>query len=102
MAKQVKWNKLKIDEFLELSGINYGITAYDSIKCKEMKQVFEMHCLGDTNEKICQAINADINVVKDYIRYFKDVYDEVQPYSKYLTPRINLTKYELNNSLSED
>lgn len=98
MARQVVWDDLKRFEFLDLSGISRRVAEYNRDIDNLAKDVFLMHTDDFTDEEIADELDLEVKAVKRMVREFKDIYDEVQPHSKYLKPRANLTQYDLRKA----
>lgn len=94
MSKQVPWNKIILETFLEESGINDRIELGDD-KAKILSEIIRTRVAGWTIVKQADEFNISIDTVNKYIRELKDLYDETQKYSVILPPR-RLDPYELD------
>lgn len=96
MVRQVAWNKVIFEAFMEESFINRRIELGD-IKAKEMYDIMEKRIAGWSIEKYHMETGLSIKVINENIKELKQLYDSTQKYSKILPPRTNLTKWEVRN-----
>lgn len=83
--KQVDWTPQRYATFCELT----YMTDYQ-------RQVMDLHVIKDMDDlNIALATDSSVSTVQRAIRDCKDMYDIVQPYSRFLEKR-RLTKKELN------
>lgn len=86
MSKQVPWNKIILETFLEESGINDRINLGDE-KAVILSHIMRTRCANWTIVKQAEEFNISVDTVNKYIRELKDLYDETQKYSVILPPR---------------
>lgn len=76
MAKQVAWNKIIIEEFIELAALN---------KTEEM--IIRTRAAGWTITRQSMEFNMSTASISRIIKRLKKKYDDVQKYSVILPPR---------------
>lgn len=94
MSKQVPWNKIILETFLEESGINDRIELGDD-KAKILSEIMRTRCANWSIVKQSEEFNISVDTVNKYVRELKDLYDETQKYSVILPPR-RKDPYELD------
>lgn len=76
MSKQVPWNKVLYDEFVELGGLS------------EMEQVIlKTRMQGMTRTEQCELLQISMSTLDRAISRLKVKYDNVQKHSEVLPPR---------------
>ena len=76
MAKQVPWNRVIYDEFVELGSLN-----------EFEKRLLKDRMMGMTISQMTIEYNCSEATISRTIKKLKKVYDDVQPHSKKLPPR---------------
>lgn len=76
MAKDVRWNKVLVDEFIRLGSLS---------ELEEKVLITRAKCWTRTQQ--CIEFDISMSMLDRTIRSLKDKYDDVQPYSSILPPR---------------
>ena len=74
--KQVPWNKIILEEFINLA-----------LLTKEEEMIMRTRVAGWTISKQAETFGMSESTVNRYIKQLKEKYDNVQPYSVILPPR---------------
>lgn len=76
MAKQVPWNKIILERFIELA-----------LLTKDEEKIMRTRVAGWTRKEQASKFDISISTVDDIIKRLKQKYDAVQPYDPILPPR---------------
>lgn len=76
MTKQVPWNKIILERFIELA-----------LLTKDEEKIIRTRVAGWTRKEQANKLQMSISTVDDHIKTLKQKYDAVQPYDPILPPR---------------
>lgn len=76
MSKQILWNKLILEEFINLASLT-----------EDEEHIIRLRVVGYTNEQIALKLGLSRSTVNRYIKRLKQKYDNVEKYSVILPPR---------------
>ena len=76
MSKQILWNKLILEEFINLASLT-----------EDEEHIIRLRVGGYTNEQIALKLGLSRSTVNRYTKRLKQKYDNVEKYSVLLPPR---------------
>lgn len=76
MSKQILWNKLVLEEFIDLASLT-----------EDEEHIIRLRVAGYTNEQIALKLGLSRSTVNRYTKRLKQKYDNVEKYSALLPPR---------------
>ena len=76
MSKQILWNKLILEEFIDLASLT-----------EDEEHIIRLRVGGYTNEQIALKLGLSRSTVNRYTKRLKQKYDNVEKYSALLPPR---------------